>query len=129
MTVKSPSQFKAELGLDPKSTCQPVPLLLDKTLLNLLTSGVSSLCTSTFQTPLVLHFLLCRSRPSSKQTAQLAEFLPGPGASHPPSSCAVPSTPSTCSGKAEVQALLPPAVFVAPGDEEEEGCVSSCHEN
>lgn len=75
-----------------------MPLTLGKTLPNLLTAdvvlmhlhypGISSLSTS----------YPALSRPLSKQATQLAEFLPDPGPSHPPSSCVILST---CSGKAE----------------------------
>ncbi|XP_009428012.1 neuromedin-B isoform X2 [Pan troglodytes] len=55
---------------------------------NLWATGTSSLSTSY---PALF-------RPLSKQPTQLAEFLPGPGPSHLPASCAILST---CSGKAE----------------------------
>lgn len=85
---------------------------------------MSSLCTSTFQTPLVLTSFSAVSRPSSEQTAQLAEFLPGPWGLPPPLP-AVPSRPptSTCSGKAECRLCHHWGFFVVSGDQEEKGCV------
>lgn len=99
------SQFKADLGLDPRSALQLILLRQDSTessnlwrvfSLHLHLPGTYSFSTS-------FPALSC---PSSKQGAQLAEFLPGPGPCLPPSSHAI-STLSTCSGKAEVQAVNP----------------------
>ena len=55
---------KAELGLDPRSACQPVPLALGKSLLNpLLSSGVSSLPLHLADTSSFSAFLLVLARP------------------------------------------------------------------
>ena len=94
---------KVELGQDPRSACQPVPLALGKSLLNpLVSSGVSSLPLHLADTSSFSVFLLALARPLESRQHSWQSF--------PPSSCAILS----CSGKAEVGSATNPGVFVAP---------------